>query len=116
MNEKWVAIQATKRIRHAENPIFSDGLWEVRFADDIRLLPVAILDRGDDHYPPTRSRVESRARLMAAAPDLLAACKALLADEYYQKRLAATRAGVGTDWGRVVMNAQSAIAKAEGRS
>lgn len=56
----------------ASKPMFSDGLWHIRRQSDPETCPIAEIDRGDDHDAPTRAQAEDDARLIAAAPDLLA--------------------------------------------
>lgn len=76
MSEKWIAVPLKDRtLWSAHKPIFEDGLWAIIREDSPELLPVAVVDRGDDHDAPTRAKAERIAKLLAAAPELLEACK-----------------------------------------
>lgn len=67
----WFTVQATVRDHGARKPIFPDGLWAIK--DHPEHYPFAVVDYADDHDDETRATAEATARLIAAAPDLLAA-------------------------------------------
>lgn len=65
--ERWVAVKAARR-DHFKEPVFDDGIWEVRLAgDEPRRGPICVIDLGDDHHEPTRKEAEARAREIADA-------------------------------------------------
>ena len=73
--------------------------------DTMTTIEVAVATRAD---PRARAKIDANARLIAAAPDLLAACKALLA---------ASDRTMPRDWHvpLPVSTAKAAIARAEGK-
>lgn len=76
----WVAIRSNERFQPGSHPpIFEDGLWHILPEANPERLPIASVDHADDHHPPSRERAEHEARLIAAAPDLLDACRLALA-------------------------------------
>lgn len=76
----WVAFPSNVRLTgDARAPIFNDGRWVILPEVNVERLPIAVVDYGDDHDEETRKSAEGHARLIAAAPDLLAACELLLA-------------------------------------
>lgn len=73
----WVAIPCP--VRHnwkASKPIFPEGLWRILPEANVERVPIAEVDRSDDHDLPTRLSAEADARLIAAAPQLLEALEA----------------------------------------
>jgi hypothetical protein len=103
----WIALASRYRY-DASDPIFDDGIWHVfpegQTPDVIPgRLPICTIDRGDDHDAPTRAKAESEARLIAAAPELLAALNAVLASDGTMLRPS------------VIDQVKKAIAKAERR-
>lgn len=64
----WFAHPHIIRDHGARKPLFSDGLWVVKFHPEMNAL--AVVDYADDHDPATRESAEANARLIAAAPDL----------------------------------------------
>jgi hypothetical protein len=73
--EKWVAVPLGFRWHTNEKPIFENGLWQIVRSDFPERMPIATVDRGDDHDEQTRIDAEKVARLMAAAPTMLEALK-----------------------------------------
>lgn len=74
----WIAIPMRRRhliYGERDEPIFPDGLWYILPESNPEQCPIAIIDRANDHDAPTRADAETVARLIAAAPDLLAALK-----------------------------------------
>lgn len=101
----WVAIPVKFPFHSSRKPIFEDGLWAILPEANLERVPICEVDHADDHDPPTRLKAEADARLIAAAPDLLAALKDVLAH------------GGSTDDAWLPMKyyraAQAAIAKAD---
>lgn len=101
--EYWVAVPSRERQSHRIRTIFDDGLWHVyREGHTPTEMPICSVDRGDDHDPPSRAKAESYARLIAAAPELLDAC-----------RMALVSLKQGSKLGVTIL--ERVIAKAEGR-
>lgn len=100
----WIAIPVKRPFHSSRRPIFEDGLWAILPEAHLERIPICEVDHADDHDPPTRLKAESDARLIAAAPELLNACKAAFAD-YVDV------GGELTETDRLLM---AAIAKAEG--
>lgn len=74
--DKLIAVPMGKRVQDgAYRPIFEDGLWWIIREDRPELLPIATVDRADDHDDATRKEAEPYAKLFAAAPELLSVCK-----------------------------------------
>lgn len=73
----WVAVPGTIRW-HGHKPIFENGLWHILPEANLERLPICEVDQADDHDDPTRQRAEIDARLIAAAPELLAACNEVI--------------------------------------
>jgi hypothetical protein len=73
----WFAVPIQLRWHGARPPIFEDGLWHIHEEADPEKCEIAVIDRGDDHDPPTRKRAEANARLIAAAPELYEALEDL---------------------------------------
>jgi hypothetical protein len=72
--------------------------------------PVVVADCGlTAESPPTRAECEANARLIAAAPELLAALKTLI-----RAVADAGKEGTAGDLGRAESQARAALAKAEG--
>lgn len=72
---KWIAVPARFRWHTRERPIFDDGLWAILRVGQEERLPIATVDRADDHDEKTRTNAAEVARLIASAPELLAALK-----------------------------------------
>ena len=89
-------------------PKFTPGPWvAVRWAETRALTGAVVVIRPEDkgHAPVADVRWPERdAHLIAAAPDLYAACEAMDA------------AAKGGDWGAAVDAARAALAKARGES
>jgi hypothetical protein len=67
----WVAVQMNHRW-HGSKPLFPDGLWHIVPTDDYERVPIATVDRADDHDEQTRAEAGYDARLIAAAPEMFA--------------------------------------------
>ncbi len=70
--ERWTAVKVAARrcCWRAPQPIFADGIWEIIRESQPELLPVCIIDRGDDHDEATREKAAEVAHMIAAAPEL----------------------------------------------
>ncbi len=75
----WVAVPSTNRWHGDDKPIFPEGLWAILPADDYERIPLADVDRADDHHEPTRKHAQDDAEYIAAANPrtVLALCAAL---------------------------------------
>jgi hypothetical protein len=93
--ETWTAYQNPEDIR--------TNLWHIRVAEG--------LGGSMRGYCG-----EKRARLIAAAPDLLEALKDILSGWRYIRQDAAHQSIYGVGWDRAQQAAEAAIAKAEGKA
>lgn len=111
----WIAVPSTERMNSgAYKPIFPDGLWHIIRRNNPELLPIATVDRADDHDDPTRADAKPVAMLIAAAPDLLAALREMT-PVFNTARLIMNSKEARDLAGEFVERARAAIAKAEGR-
>lgn len=62
----WVAIQFNKRLS-GRDPIFPDGLWHILPENNVERLPIAIVDKADDHWEPVRVAAKPLAEWIAAS-------------------------------------------------
>jgi hypothetical protein len=97
---------------YSVKPIFDEGLWYILPENNVERLPIAIVDCADDHYEPLRTiTAPSDAHLIAAAPEMYGAIKAMIADDAFAELCA----GIGEEpeWLKL---GKLAIAKAEGNN
>jgi hypothetical protein len=112
----WEAVECT--VRHGNLDGFTNGLWHIYQVDrPARQLPLAVLDRHNDHHEPTREQAEANANLIVNAvnchDELLAALKAAVGGVGMLARVAGVNIEDWTAWEK---SARAAIAKAGGES
>jgi hypothetical protein len=105
---KWFAVRGFVRLSLSTPPLFGNGLWNILPEDDVERLPICVIDYADDHDEPTRESAEKIARLIAAAPELLEACKKAIHFFDYEIPINA-----GEELNRILMELKTAISKAE---
>lgn len=70
----WMAVPLRMRMEpFAEKPIFEDGLWAIAYVNNPERMPVAMVDRANDHHAPTRKQAAYTAELIAHAREALPA-------------------------------------------
>lgn len=106
----WEAVPSARREHGAYAPVFTDGLWRVVEAGAPQYrTAVATVDAGSDHDAPTRKQAEYTARLIAAAPELLAGAEAVVAT-------CPCDPDINPRWYAAWMSLRAAIAKARGEA
>ena len=114
----WVAVpmktDTARALMHGGPPLFDDGIWWILPEADQERLPIAVIDRADDHSAPARAKSELDARLLAAAPELLKALEDISATAEH-----ASCCANDTEWRLFltvrIQEARAAIAKTTGQ-
>jgi len=110
----WIAIPSNIRFLPHERPIFDDGLWRILPEYNLERLPICVVDRANDHNPPSRAKAEYDAHLIAAAPDLYAVVAAIVSA--WNQREASNDLVARIISERVIPDAIKALSKARGES